>query len=45
MKSASRPGSSMLIASVCRSSESSGDSDTTFWKLLLMLRSSASISR
>ncbi len=45
MKSARRPGSSMLMASVCRSSDSSGDSDTTFWKLLLMLRSSASISR
>ena len=29
MKSASRPGSVMFIASVCRSSESSGDSDTT----------------
>ena len=44
MKSARRAGSSMFSASVCRSSESSGDSETTFWKLLLMLRSSASIS-
>ena len=35
MKSASRPGSVMLAASVCRSSESSGDSDTTCWKLRL----------
>ena len=45
MKSASLPGSVMLAASVCRSSDSSGDSDTTCWKLLLMLRCSASISR
>ena len=45
MKSDSRPGSVMLAASVCRSSESSGDSDTTCWKLVLMFRSSASISR
>ncbi len=45
MKSASRPGSAMFIASVCRSSERSGESDTTFWKLLLMFRCSASISR
>ena len=45
MKSARRPGSVMFSASVCRSSESSGDSETTFWKLLLMLRCSASISR
>ena len=44
MKSASRPGSVMFIASVCRSSDSSGDSDTTCWKLVLMLRASASIS-
>ena len=45
MKSASRPGSAMFDASVCRSSDSSGDSDTTCWKFVLMLRSSASISR
>ena len=45
MKSASRPGSVMFIASVCRSSDSSGDSDTTCWKFVLMLRASASISR
>ena len=45
MKSASLPGSVMFAASVCRSSDSSGDSDTTCWKLLLMLRWSASISR
>ena len=45
MKSASLPGSVMLAASVCRSSDSSGDSETTCWKLLLMLRCSASISR
>ncbi len=45
MKSARRAGSSMFIASVCRSSDSSGDSDTTFWKLLLMFLRSASISR
>ena len=44
MKSASRPGSVMFAASVCRSSESSGDSDTTCWKFVLMLRASASIS-
>ena len=44
MKSARRPGSVMLSASVCRSSESSGDSDTTCWKFDLMLRSRASIS-
>ena len=44
MKSASRPGSVMFAASVCRSSESSGDSDTTCWKFVLMFRSSASIS-
>ena len=44
MKSASRPGSVMFIASVCRSSDSSGDSDTTCWKFVLMLRASASIS-
>ena len=44
MKSASRPGSVMFIASVCRSSESSGDSETTCWKLVLMFRASASIS-
>ena len=44
MKSASRPGSVMFIASVCRSSDSSGDSETTCWKLVLMLRCSASIS-
>ena len=45
MKSASRPGSTMFIASVCRSSESSGDRDTTCWKFVLMFRASASISR
>ena len=45
MKSASLPGSVMLAASVWRSSDSSGDSETTCWKLLLMLRCSASISR
>ena len=45
MKSASFPGSVMLPASACRSSDSNGDSDTTCWKLLLMLRCSASISR
>ncbi len=45
MKSASLPASVMFIASVCRSSESSGDSETTFWKLVLMLRCSASTSR
>ena len=45
MKSASRPGSAMFIASVWRSSESSGESDTTCWKFVLMLRASASISR
>jgi hypothetical protein len=44
MKSASRPGSVMFDASVCRSSDSSGDSETTCWKFVLMLRSSASIS-
>ena len=44
MKSASRPGSVMFIARVCRSSDSSGDSDTTCWKLVLMFRASASIS-
>ncbi len=44
MKSASRPGSVMFVASVCRSSESSGESETTCWKLVLMLRASASIS-
>ena len=44
MKSASRPGSVMFVASVCRSSDSSGDSDTTCWKFVLMLRASASIS-
>ena len=44
MKSASRPGSLMVPASVCRSSDSSGDSETTFWKLVLMLRIRASIS-
>ena len=45
MKSASLPGSAMFSASVCRSSDSSGDSDTTCWKFVLMLRCSASISR
>ena len=45
MKSASRLGSVMLIASVCRSSESNGDSDTTCRKFVLMFRASASISR
>ena len=44
MKSASRPGSVMFIASVCRSSDSSGESDTTCWKFVLMFRASASIS-
>ena len=44
MKSASRPGSVMFIASACRSSDSSGDSETTCWKLVLMFRCSASIS-
>ena len=44
MKSARRPGSVMFIASVCRSSDSSGDSETTCWKFVLMLRASASIS-
>ena len=44
MKSASRPGSVMFVASVCRSSDSSGDSDTTCWKFVLMFRASASIS-
>ena len=44
MKSASRPGSVMLMASVCRSSDISGDSETICWKLVLMLRWSASIS-
>ena len=45
MKSASRAGSAMLIASVCRSSDMSGDSDTICWKFALMLRCSASISQ
>jgi hypothetical protein len=45
MKSARRPGSVMLTASVCRSSDNNGDSDTTCWKFVLMLRASASISR
>ena len=45
MKSVSRPGSVMLRASVCRSSESSGESDTTCWKFDLMFRCIASISR
>ena len=44
MKSASRPGSVMFTASVCRSSDNSGDSDTTCWKFVLMFRASASIS-
>ena len=44
MKSASLPGSVMFAASACRSSDSSGDSETTCWKLLLMLRCRASIS-
>ncbi len=44
MKSASLPGSMMLRASVWRSSESSGESETTCWKLALMFRCSASIS-
>ena len=44
MKSASRPGSAMFMASVWRSSESSGDSDTTCWKFVLIFRASASIS-
>ena len=44
MKSASRPGSLMVPARVCRSSDKSGDNETTFWKLVLMLRISASIS-
>ena len=45
MKSARRPGSVMLRASVCRSSESSGERDTTCWKFDLMFRCIASISR
>ena len=45
MKSARRPGSVMLEASACRSSDISGDSDTICWKFVLMLRCSASISR
>jgi hypothetical protein len=45
MKSASRPGSVMLVESVCRSSERSGESETTCWKFVRMFRSSASISR
>ncbi len=44
MKSARRPGSVIVDASVCMSSDSRGDNDTTFWKLVLMLRISASIS-
>ena len=44
MKSARRPGSVMFTASVCRSSDSSGESETTCWKFVLMLRASASIS-
>src|SRR5258706_1032224 len=44
MKSARRPGSVMFDASVCRSSDSSGESDTTCWKFVLILRASASIS-
>ena len=44
MKSAARPGSVMFDASVCRSSDISGDSETICWKLTLMLRCSASIS-
>ncbi len=44
MKSASLPGSEMFRASVWRSSDSSGDSDTTCWKLVLMFRWRASIS-
>ena len=38
MKSASLPGSVMFAASAWRSSESNGESETTCWKLLLMLR-------
>ena len=38
MKSASLPGSVMFSASVCRSSDSSGESETTCWKFVLMLR-------
>ena len=39
------PGSVMFEASACRSSDISGDSETICWKLVLMLRCSASISR
>ena len=42
MKSASRPGSVMFIASTCKSSDSRGDRDTTCWKLVLMFRCRAS---
>ena len=45
MKSASRPGSVMFVASVCRSSDRSGDRETTCWKLVLIFRARASISR
>ena len=45
MKSASLPGSVMLPASAWRSSDSSGDSETTCWKLPLTLRCRASMAR
>ena len=44
MKSASRPGSVMLTASDCKSSDMSGDIETICWKLVLMFRWRASIS-
>ncbi len=44
MKSARRPASAMFAASVCRSSDSRGDSETTCWKFPLMFRNWASIS-
>ena len=45
MKSASLPGSVMLPASAWRSSDSSGDRETTCWKLPLTLRCKASMAR
>ncbi len=44
IKSASRPGSSMLIAIVCRSSDSVGDELTICWNWLTTFRCSASVS-
>ncbi len=44
MKSARRPGSSMLMAMVCRSSESVGEEVTICWNWLTTLRCMASIS-